>query len=146
MSVSRSRTRRIAKWTGVVVSMLTSIAWGMSLYRLVTYGSGALMVMVGWSELRFAWFSIASLPQPGWNVQIISPRIVHWMPHYLTTPAFSVISIPLWLPFLAIAIPTAWLWRRDRRHLPGHCPKCGYDLTGNVTGKCSECGVKVTDR
>ena len=26
---------------------------------------------------------------------------------------------------------------------PGHC-ECGYDLTGNVTGVCPECGTSVT--
>ena len=25
----------------------------------------------------------------------------------------------------------------------GHCQTCGYDLTGNVTGVCSECGSPV---
>jgi len=35
----------------------------------------------------------------------------------------------------------AWITRP--RISPGHCRECGYDLTGNVTGVCSECGVKV---
>lgn len=26
---------------------------------------------------------------------------------------------------------------------PGHCTTCGYNLTGNVSGKCSECGEPV---
>lgn len=26
---------------------------------------------------------------------------------------------------------------------PLHCGQCGYDLTGNVTGICSECGWKI---
>ncbi len=26
---------------------------------------------------------------------------------------------------------------------PGHCPECGYDLTGNVSGRCPECGGLV---
>ena len=30
--------------------------------------------------------------------------------------------------------------RRGRRPLSGHCP-CGYDLTGNVSGVCPECGM-----
>jgi hypothetical protein len=25
----------------------------------------------------------------------------------------------------------------------GHCTKCGYDLTGNVSGRCPECGSAV---
>jgi hypothetical protein len=30
-----------------------------------------------------------------------------------------------------------------RRHPPGHCQACGYNLTGNVSGVCPECGEKV---
>ncbi len=33
--------------------------------------------------------------------------------------------------------------RRSRRRRKGLCVKCGYDLTGNVTGVCPECGLKV---
>ena len=32
--------------------------------------------------------------------------------------------------------------RGHRRAKPGHCP-CGYDLRGNESGTCSECGVQV---
>jgi hypothetical protein len=28
-----------------------------------------------------------------------------------------------------------------REYPPGFCQACGYDLTGNVSGRCSECGV-----
>jgi len=31
-------------------------------------------------------------------------------------------------------------WRRRRRRREGHCPKCGYNLKGNVSGVCPECG------
>ena len=53
-------------------------------------------------------------------------------------------SIPLWIPLVVIAIPTGFLWWRDRRRVPpDHCQKCGYDLTGNVSGVCPECGTPV---
>ncbi len=29
----------------------------------------------------------------------------------------------------------------SRRRPPGHYPSCGYNLTGNVSGICPECGV-----
>lgn len=32
---------------------------------------------------------------------------------------------------------------RRRRAEPGRCPRCEYDLTGNVSGVCPECGTKV---
>ncbi len=36
-----------------------------------------------------------------------------------------------------ICIPT-----RPKRAKANHCP-CGYDLTGNTTGICPECGVEI---
>jgi hypothetical protein len=41
------------------------------------------------------------------------------------------------LPPLGLA---AWLLRRGRRG-GGTCRGCGYDLTGNVSGRCPECGT-----
>lgn len=40
------------------------------------------------------------------------------------------------------------IWRpigRRKRRQRGACVSCGYDLTGNVTGVCSECGAKVVE-
>jgi hypothetical protein len=31
----------------------------------------------------------------------------------------------------------------SRRHPAGHCQRCGYDLSGNVSGCCPECGTVV---
>lgn len=33
-------------------------------------------------------------------------------------------------------------WRRSR----GLCVRCGYDLTGNTSGRCPECGAKRSSR
>ena len=55
----------------------------------------------------------------------------------------SEVYVPLWFPLLIMAIPTYALFRRDRRIPSGHCPTCGYNLTGNTSGKCSECGARI---
>ena len=34
-------------------------------------------------------------------------------------------------------------YRRHRRRRKGLCPTCGYDLAGNVSGVCPECGTIV---
>ncbi|UCG16466.1 MAG: hypothetical protein JSV19_00205 [Phycisphaerales bacterium] len=36
--------------------------------------------------------------------------------------------------------------RRYRRRRKGLCAKCGYNLTGNVSGICPECGEPTADR
>ena len=52
----------------------------------------------------------------------------------------SSLRIPFWLPFALMAIPTAFLWYRDRRIPPGHCQHCGYNLKGLTEARCPECG------
>ncbi len=56
--------------------------------------------------------------------------------------------VPLWTPFLLFMVPgmAALLlgpYRRHRRRKKGLCLKCGYNLTGNVSGICPECGEKI---
>jgi hypothetical protein len=52
------------------------------------------------------------------------------------------------VPFYAVAVtfavlPSFWGWRwviRRRRRPAGCCRRCSYDLTGNISGVCPECG------
>lgn len=53
---------------------------------------------------------------------------------------------PSWLLFGLCLIPGVLGIACNRGQIripPGHCKTCGYDLTGNVSGKCSECGAPV---
>jgi hypothetical protein len=36
--------------------------------------------------------------------------------------------------------------RREARVLPGFCRNCGYNLLGNVSGVCPECGALTPRR
>lgn len=44
---------------------------------------------------------------------------------------------------LAIAIFLSDRLRRRRRRRQGCCLNCGYNLTGNVSGVCPECGEQI---
>ena len=55
-------------------------------------------------------------------------------------------STQAWIPALLFGIPPAVTLargpvRRRRRRKRGLCPKCGYNLTANVSGRCPECGA-----
>jgi hypothetical protein len=55
-----------------------------------------------------------------------------------------VLRFPLWFFVLSAIAVTTWLiWRGARRTPPGHCKICGYNLTGNLSGICPECGVST---
>jgi hypothetical protein len=80
-------------------------------------------------------------PESSWRVEKAESWWPKWKPLYRRSPGSGTIRLPLWIPLLIVAIPTALVFRRDRRRIR-HCP-CGYDLTGNTSGVCPECGVKT---
>lgn len=62
--------------------------------------------------------------------------------------AHLTMQTPAWVLSALFAAYPLWAfyrgpWRRRRRKAKGLCLRCGYNLTGNVTGKCSECGTPV---
>ncbi len=64
----------------------------------------------------------------------------------VTTAFFGLVA---WGVVCLVLLPVALcalLWLRRRRFPPGHCQRCGYDLTGNVSGRCPECGAPVPER
>lgn len=60
-------------------------------------------------------------------------------------PRWSVLAVAL--PFTIIPSLAFWLppARRYRRLKQGLCVNCGYNLTGNVSGTCLECGLYFAD-
>jgi hypothetical protein len=62
--------------------------------------------------------------------RVLAARVDHW-------PLVLFTSI---LPSTALAA----YWRRHRRALHGLCLSCGYNLTGNTSGVCPECGRPST--
>ena len=72
---------------------------------------------------------------------------VAWRTRVTTQPPIEYTEIQVWAWLLVAAFasyPTiAFIrgpLRRWRRHRKGLCLRCGYNLVGNVSGVCSECG------
>jgi hypothetical protein len=58
------------------------------------------------------------------------------------------VGVPFWLLFIPFVPYPAIVfirgpYRRYRRRKKGLCLKCGYNLTGNVSEICPECGEKI---
>ena len=66
------------------------------------------------------------------------------------TLTVSMIRFPVWLLIIPLAIsPARYLWLRYRYRRRLHrnlCVACAFDLSGNVSGVCPECGRTVGRR
>jgi hypothetical protein len=67
-----------------------------------------------------------------------------WGPHTVVPPHFT---LQLWIPLVICLVPCSLEFARsfNSRSSPGCCETCGYDLTGNVSGVCPECGRPTGD-
>lgn len=81
---------------------------------------------------------------PPWNRPPMAWGL--WQPHLRTNPRAQLLMLPCWLSMLLTTIPAVILQRKLRRPAPGHCKSCGYNLTGNMSGVCPECGALVSLR
>ena len=83
-----------------------------------------------WEFQRF----IAANQSPIGGVVVHS---THW--HVGQAPGWVVILLLSLLPLARVLI---FVQRRVSclRQRESDCPRCGYDLTGNVSGACPECG------
>jgi hypothetical protein len=161
--MARLRRRwRILKWAGL--SLTCTVLAGAIVGVFAEFGvSGNLMAthirgnaapylqisngcaVIGRQEYAGKWsFRPIRDPSPPviWWPQVTKLTVrFSWVP---TPVVHSVLAIPLWILIVSMALPTACLFLCDRRRIPpGHCRKCGYSLTGNVSGICPECGVKA---
>ncbi len=147
------RKGRVLKWAGLALSLLVVVAWALS-WR------GRWSHFTDRGGLALADHCLYFTPQsPGQSHPYLTPKELAWnryiiarlapqtlAPHHAWRPFIvdGVVVMPLWICLVIAAAPTAFLWWRDRRRIPpGHCQKCGYNLTGNVSGVCPECGVKT---
>ena len=140
----RSPGQRVAVWFGLAGCTLSLAFWWLTSviyinYNNPSFGFGACDgVLYVWAGDRlgvsnpYGEFVVES-PIP--NVWLeVWPRIAR------DSNGYMVACMQSWWVFLTIATVTGFLWWRNRSFPPGHCQKCGYNLTGNVSGVCSECG------
>ncbi len=52
------------------------------------------------------------------------------------------LDLMLFAPGLALQ-SAALIHEYKHRHKKGHCPVCNYNLTGNVSRRCPECGTPI---
>ena len=143
------RIQRILKWTGVVAGvLLLGVYWTSAHFHGIWFNrTGTITVLIANGRISLFHSSIATniKSESGW--MIFGAPLVRYawsFSHTVAPGRMRNIIVPLWAPFLLMSAVTAVLFYLDHCRIPpGHCRHCGYDLTGNVSGRCSECGTVV---
>jgi hypothetical protein len=149
--LGRSRVRRALKWLGTALCATLLAAWGGSygpirelslIHSFAFLHRGRAIVSVHVEAARSA--------RNQWLREQLTSAAKHLPMEYAflheahSSGAWHVLDVPLWILLAVVAAPTGVLWYVDRRrNPPGHCRKCGYNLTGNVSGRCPECGTII---
>lgn len=160
------RSRRKLKWCGVGVCAAILCMWAASLsHEVVGFydrdggtdadpGLNSVSIRPGVLHLRID--RINRQNGPGlwtWTIEHVSrsrrDSLLTWfgfgLPSIRRSAWATDFFVPLWSLLILPAFPTVCFFRSDRRRQqPGHCVTCGYNLTGNVSGVCSECGLRLT--
>ena len=148
------RTRRVLVRCGRVASVLLLVVWIATMNIFVGYGSYTSGTFRGvglwWGCIAVTRSGTAVPPSDkpfqGWYA---FSSYGYWHTEWLPRSTSGVLYIPLWIPLLLLAILTAYLWGqlwwRSRPIPAGYCRKCRYDLTGNTSGVCPECGEPIDD-
>ena len=136
--------------TGAVLSVAAGV---LSLFYLVGLGDRAALndgAVVFDSESPFANVTLVPLrswrlPWPALLRKAIVPA-VHYGPYRDPQRPAGVMHLharlPLWIPAVLCLLLAPLVRRMQRRSRPGRCA-CGYDLSGNLSGVCPECGRRV---
>lgn len=96
-------------------------------------------VLIGWvsRSTAFAPTAIELLRHDGWYW-------AGWLPRIECSPTGTgIVSLPVWLLSMPLFIPIVIRTFRRRQRPPIECMTCGYNLTGNVSGICPECGTAI---
>ncbi|MCO6435705.1 MAG: hypothetical protein J5J06_01295 [Phycisphaerae bacterium] len=133
--MKRSVNKRLAA-IGLLMSGLCLVAWAMSMYWAALYAAGGVSVATSAGCIGVGWST--GLPT-GLTLEDADPRQFTW---FIRIADHQWIVVAYWIPLFVFTVLSFILWRAGRRPLPGHCP-CGYNLTGNVSGRCPECGREV---
>ncbi len=161
---------QIGKWVAISVAMAIFLLWLATLWLSIIYRHRPVTIYMVRGRVLLTWevgdpFEIARtihadawMETNGWHLYRFRglvpsmDRLGFAMPEWDVRPppspawrtTLSSISCPLWI-LEAAALGLCILFLRiSRRRIPaGNCKTCAYDLTGNISGKCPECGTPL---
>lgn len=108
-----------------------------------------LLLIGAWQAGRFNPPHVLYLIYGAFGGLVLSLRIARGIPFWMTDAGFmfhvmKVFSIPVIVGLVCRLVGKRRVQiERDLRFRKGVCVRCAYDLTGNVSGVCPECGTAI---
>lgn len=97
-------------------------------------------ILIGYRYLRTRWKWIAGYYAIVLALWALAAYMTGVKGQTSVLPACSILIVMVWGPILGVLFTFP---PKGPRYPEGHCQTCGYNLTGNVSGRCSECGTDV---
>ena len=144
IALNRRAFVRRMKWTMLTLALAMLGATGVSFCRLLNVmvlGPIQLEAGVGAGFCYAADISSTLLYTSDRNRFSIGMGYDWW--DYRPFPATFYFDFCLIYPFGVVVIAGIWFWRLDRPIPIGRCQACSYDLRGNLTDVCPECGCRA---
>ncbi len=144
--MTRLRPRKyIIVWIGVVTMVLLLLFWAVSHAVRVGHIRSHFMLVLNSGVFTIAWADDVIQPTPVWWAERGGTGASwYWLvPNIHRIRNTLVIQLPLLSLAIIAGLITLLSRRAAREPQPGHCQGCGYNLAGNTTGVCPECGREI---
>lgn len=140
-SLKTKSVHRLGTILFLIAALLIAAAWGVSFWYAAFWATpvsgaginrGAIFVARG-ETFRESGFYFER-----------SDLELQWLPKWrFGYTGEWLVLIPLWIPLLVVFLIFLLYRRRSGMVGVSACKRCGYNLTGNVSGVCPECGTAV---
>lgn len=123
----------------VVISLLlclaTAVLWVRSYIRpyIGPMSRNANGIDIAWTSANGQFGQSIAVPDPSTGKWIITKHV--FGTYYM--------EIFPWFASVPFVWRVMWAIRREARRREGTCLHCGYNLTGNLSGVCPECGAAI---
>ena len=145
--VKRFRRLKQIRLISSLLVLLFAIIWGISTrFGIIWHANNGGLLITG-GIVKFGWGPGVWFDQhEGW-FRRVKPEYGFKRPRLWNLGAnVGMGELPFWILTMIPSVLAIFTMKATIRRVPGPCAHCGFDLTGNTTGVCPECGTSIAEQ